>query len=144
MATFGERFKKLRTQKKLTQDKLAEIFFLNKSSISRYESDKQLPEPGSIQKFADFFNVSIDYLMGASDDINTNINKNDLSKEAQRDIGIALDSIRDELLSRKSGDSSATTLLHGKPVSEDGIDDILNALRIGMELAEIRIASEKK
>ena len=36
MASFGQRFKELRQEKNLTQEKLAEEFFLNKSSISRY------------------------------------------------------------------------------------------------------------
>lgn len=67
MATFSERFKQLRMERRLTQDSLAEIFFLNKSSISRYESGKQIPEPQTLQKFADFFEVSLDYLMGKSD-----------------------------------------------------------------------------
>lgn len=67
MTTFGERFKQLRKEKKLTQEQLAEKFFLNKSSISRYEQDKQIPEIDLLQKFADFFDVSLDYLLGRAD-----------------------------------------------------------------------------
>lgn len=67
MGTFGERFKQLRLEKNLTQDKIAEIFYLNKSSISRYESGKQIPEAPMLQKFSNFFNVSLDYMMGLSD-----------------------------------------------------------------------------
>ncbi|SHK45556.1 helix-turn-helix domain-containing protein [Tepidibacter formicigenes] len=73
MATFGERFKLLRNEKNLTQEKLANIFFLNKSSISRYEQDKQMPEIDLLQKFADFFGVSLDYLMGKSNIRNPHI-----------------------------------------------------------------------
>lgn len=144
MTTFGTRFKALRTEKKLTQDKIAEIFFLNKSSISRYESDKQLPEPASLQKFADYFDVSIDYLMGVSD-TRTNAAKGNkkLSNKAERDIGITLDNFRNELLSIKSGNSNSTILFHGKPIPKEGIDEILNSMRLGMELAEMRIALAK-
>lgn len=67
MATFGERIKLLRTEKKLTQDKLAEIFFLNKSSISRYENDIQIPEMPTLEAFAKYFNVSVDFLLGKTD-----------------------------------------------------------------------------
>lgn len=67
MATFGERFKELRIEKKLTQDKLAEKFFIQKSSISKYENNVHIPEIDILQKFADFFGVSIDYLLGRSD-----------------------------------------------------------------------------
>jgi len=66
MATFGERVKKLRKEKGFTQDQLAEQFLLNKSSISRYEKDKQMPEFDMMLKLADFFNVSIDFLIGRS------------------------------------------------------------------------------
>lgn len=44
MATFGERFKQLRKEKNLTQEKLAEMFYTKKSSISRYENNLQIPE----------------------------------------------------------------------------------------------------
>lgn len=67
MATFGERIKQLRTEKKLTQDKLAEIFYLNKSSISRYENDMQIPEMPTLEALSNYFNVSVDYLLGKSD-----------------------------------------------------------------------------
>lgn len=67
MATFGERIKLLRTEKRLTQDKLAEIFYLNKSSISRYENDIQIPEMSTLEAFANYFNVSVDYLLGKTD-----------------------------------------------------------------------------
>lgn len=67
METFGERFKKLRLEKRLTQDKLAEMFFLNKSSISRYENNFQIPELELLNKFAQFFEVSVDYLLGRTD-----------------------------------------------------------------------------
>jgi transcriptional regulator with XRE-family HTH domain len=78
MATFGERFKLLRLEKGLTQDKLAETFFTKKSSISRYENNLQIPEIESLQKYADFFGVSIDYLLGRSNVKNpesTNLSK---------------------------------------------------------------------
>lgn len=75
MATFGQRFKQLRQEKNLVQEKLAEKFFLNKSSISRYERDKQVPELEQLQKFAEFFDVSVDYLLG-----NTDIRKIEPSK----------------------------------------------------------------
>lgn len=67
MTTFGKRFRELRTGLKLTQDQFAEKFFLNKSNISRYEQDKQMPEVELLKKIADFFDVDVDYLLGTSD-----------------------------------------------------------------------------
>lgn len=67
MATFGERFKQLRLEKRLTQEKLAEMFETKKASISRYENDVNIPEIETLKKFADFFNVSIDYILGRTE-----------------------------------------------------------------------------
>lgn len=67
MDTFGDRLKQLRKEKNLTQENLASIFFLNKSSISRYEKNSQIPENDLLQKIADFFDVSTDYLMCRSE-----------------------------------------------------------------------------
>ena len=67
MTTFGIRFKKLRLEKGMTQQDFAEKFYLNKSSISRYEKNKQIPEMDTLLKFTRFFDVSLDYLMGNSD-----------------------------------------------------------------------------
>ncbi|MGL4284151.1 helix-turn-helix domain-containing protein [Eubacterium aggregans] len=53
--TFGKRFRALRTQKGLTQEKIADIFYLNTSSISKYEKDKSMPEIALLIQIADFF-----------------------------------------------------------------------------------------
>lgn len=60
MATFGERFKFLRTEMNLTQDELVEKFnkvyltSFNKSTISQYENNKRKPEINVLENWADF------------------------------------------------------------------------------------------
>jgi len=63
MSTFGTRLKRLRINKDMTQQDFAEHFDLNKSSISKYEKDKNLPENQLLMEIADYFNVSVDYLL---------------------------------------------------------------------------------
>lgn len=71
--TFGKRFKSLRVEKGITQDELVkefnEKYFYNftKSSISMYENDKQVPEVDVLKKWAEYFEVSTDFLLGNSD-----------------------------------------------------------------------------
>lgn len=80
MASFGDRLKQLRKESNLTQQELACKFYLNKSSISRYENGTQLPEHDLLEKIADYFNVSIDYLLGRTDsktNQNSDIDKDD-------------------------------------------------------------------
>jgi repressor LexA len=67
LESFGGRFKELRLEKKLTQQQLAEMFYTKKSSISRYENNLQIPEIDSLKKYADFFDVTVDYLLCRSD-----------------------------------------------------------------------------
>lgn len=86
MVTFGQRLKELRKSKRLTQQQLADIFFLNKSSISRYENDSQLPENEQLQKLADYFNVSIDYLLGRDENPNPTSSPEMLTKKEKLDI----------------------------------------------------------
>ena len=87
MDTFGKRFKEARKEKRLTQEQLADKFHLKKSSISRYENDKQMPEVNLLKEFADFFGVTVDYILGSesikTEDLNTKNSGNILFENAQ-------------------------------------------------------------
>lgn len=63
----GERLLDLRKEAGLTQDDLANILSVNKHSISSYERNKNEPPDEIKIKIANFFCVSIDYLVGTSD-----------------------------------------------------------------------------
>lgn len=67
MATFGERLKELRKEKNLTQEQLAEIFKVTQVTISKYERNFTETDITTLFKFADFFDVTTDYLLGKSD-----------------------------------------------------------------------------
>lgn len=64
VATFGERFKQLREEKKLTQDELVskfnKVYFtsFNKSTISQYENNKRKPEINILENWADFWCIN--------------------------------------------------------------------------------------
>ena len=63
----GTRLKILRNQKKLTQKQLAEKINVTHVSISGYESGNRSPDTDTLQRLADFFEVSTDYLLGRTD-----------------------------------------------------------------------------
>ncbi|KNF08092.1 helix-turn-helix domain-containing protein [Gottschalkia purinilytica] len=77
MATFGERFKMLRMEKGLNQEELIKEFnekyhySFTKSAVSQYENDKRIPEINALSDFADYFNITVDFLLGKSDVRNT-------------------------------------------------------------------------
>ncbi|MFD2116392.1 helix-turn-helix domain-containing protein [Paenibacillus yanchengensis] len=70
----GSRLKNLRTSHKLTQKQLAEKVNVTHVSISGYESGNRSPDTETLQSLADFFDVSVDYLLGRTDDSSTSAN----------------------------------------------------------------------
>lgn len=62
--------KELRRTKKITQDKLADILRVSRSTISMWEIDASEPDTETVRRIADFFDVSTDYLLGRTDDPN--------------------------------------------------------------------------
>lgn len=61
------RLKELRRQKGFSQLKLAMDLNMNQNSISRYENEEREADYATLIKFADYFNVSIDYLLERTD-----------------------------------------------------------------------------
>lgn len=62
----GERLAELRKDKRLSQQELADIMMVSKNTISSYERDLSTPDDDMKVKIAQYFNVSLDYLMGVS------------------------------------------------------------------------------
>lgn len=64
---YGDIFKALRTEKKLSQQELADQMQINRSTYARYETSQTQPDFETLAKLARFYDVSIDYLLGHSD-----------------------------------------------------------------------------
>ncbi|WP_132012665.1 helix-turn-helix domain-containing protein [Hydrogenispora ethanolica] len=69
---FQERLKELRKEKKLSQEDLGEVINSSGRTISYLEAGERTPSPEILNKLADVFNVSVDYLLGR-----TNLRPND-------------------------------------------------------------------
>lgn len=67
MEMLGQRLKELRLSVKLSQKKMAEILGTQQTSINRYETNQYDPPTKTILVYADYFDVSIDYLFGRTD-----------------------------------------------------------------------------
>ena len=62
---FGANLKKLREDAHLSQEQLADVIGVSKSTIGMYEQGKRMPNTNTILKdIATYFGVSIDYLVG--------------------------------------------------------------------------------
>lgn len=66
----GERLLDLRKDAGLTQNDLAAVLKINKHSISSYERDKSEPPDAIKIEIAKYFKVSVDYLLGLTDNPN--------------------------------------------------------------------------
>lgn len=64
----GKRIKELREKEKLSREALAEKIGITYWSLSKYETGKREPDIDTLQKIADFFMVTLDYLTGRVDD----------------------------------------------------------------------------
>lgn len=58
------RLKQLRKERQISQLKLAFDLNMNQNTISRYENMEREADYATLIKFADYFNVSLDYLLG--------------------------------------------------------------------------------
>lgn len=69
----GNRLVELRKEKGLTQEELAKALNISRSALSLYEIGKRDPDTETLKKIAEYFNVSIDYLLGRTDIPNPHI-----------------------------------------------------------------------
>ena len=67
MATFAQRIKQLRKEKNLKQQQLADQFSVKLRTYQGYEYGESYPEVAKLVAIADFFDVSLDYLVGRSE-----------------------------------------------------------------------------
>ena len=63
------RLKELRKEKGLTQVELANIVNVSKITVLRWENEERQIKPDKAQQLADYFGVSVGYLLGFSNDI---------------------------------------------------------------------------
>lgn len=135
MATIGNRIKQLRTEKNITQEELGKIVGVVKSTMSMYESGKSTPNDDIKKVLANYFNVSIDYLMGFTDekkqykDADPDLNKKDL-----KDIEKATERFLQGL--------EGGAMLNGEILDEQDFELFKQAVRNGLTYA--KISNKKK
>jgi len=62
---FAQRLRRLREEKGLTQEELGQILGVKRGTVAAWEARHRTPELSSAYKAAQFFNVSVDYLLGS-------------------------------------------------------------------------------
>ncbi|RWZ59859.1 XRE family transcriptional regulator [Halobacillus fulvus] len=80
----GKRIKQLRDKHNLSQKRFSEAIGVSNVQLSRYESGTRQPDYDTLQKIADYFEVSIDYLFGRTSALKNDSGEFDSIKEINR------------------------------------------------------------
>ena len=81
MKELGKRLRVLRESVGLSQAKLAQEIGSNQSSINRYENGQAAPTVELLRKYADYFDVSMDYIFARCDDPRGKLYENKIMKQ---------------------------------------------------------------
>lgn len=99
---------------------------VTQTALSNWKNGRNTPSTQTLQKIADYFGVSIDYLMTGKE---PDKKEPQLNPKDQKDIENILQNT--ELLLKQEG-----LMFDGQPASQEAIDSILSAMQIGMEMAK--------
>ena len=119
---YGDRLKRLRESKKLSQQQLADKLNINRSTYARYELNKTQPDYETLQKLAEFYNVSIDYILTGVD--------TKLTEKDERDIAKRMEKIKQDL----AADGGLS--FYGEPLSEEAKESLLEAMEYAVRTAQ--------
>ena len=64
MSSIGDRLRKAREKKELSQIQVKELTGINNKTLSGYENNVSTPDPETFKTLATLYDVTIDYLMG--------------------------------------------------------------------------------
>lgn len=125
MPNFSDRLRLLRKSKDLTQEQLGEVVGKTKNNISQYERSARQADDETKKQLAIFFDVSMDYLIGITDNptpISELYDCKDIDKELDRLV---------EKLETESG-----LRFGGKPIDNRTKSIILKTLKHTIDLAK--------
>lgn len=122
-----EIFEHLLEERGVTAYRVSKETGVTTSTLTSWKQGKYTPKPEKLQKIADYFGVSLSYLMTGQEDVSENEPK--LKARDKRDINSIL--ANTEQLLKQDG-----LMFDGDPASPEAIDSILSAMKIGMEMAK--------
>lgn len=123
MKTF-EIIKKLASKRNKSLQQVAEDLNFSKNLFYRWKTSD--PKAKDLEKVADYFNVSIDYLMGRTDD------KSSLSPKEIEDIG----QMADRMINGLESENSVN--FYGEPMSDEDKASLKTALLVALEMNKKR------
>ena len=129
-------FMQLMEEKGVTAYRVAKDTGITQATLSRWKTGKVSPSIETLQVLAEYFGVTIDYLMG-----NTHADEQTppetqkaptLNKKDERDIAKTLEQLR-ETLENEEG-----LMFYGDPMSNEAKESILAAMKLGVQAAKLK------
>lgn len=114
--------KLLRRQHNLSQKEIGNIFHASQNTVSQWENGTRKPSYDIIQEIADYFDVSVDYLLGRQEQLP------ELNSKDKREIQEILDDTEQQLLSQDG------LMFDGSPATDEDVQKIIMAMKMGMEM----------
>ncbi|SCH32698.1 HTH-type transcriptional regulator immR [uncultured Ruminococcus sp.] len=130
----NNRIRELRKQHKMTMKELGAVVGLAESTISQYETGKRQPDNETLLKLGEYFNTSVDYLLGST---RTNENAPTLTQKDERDIEKRLQNTIEELESLQDG-----LTFSGEALDDESRELLAISLKNSLEIAK-RAAKQK-
>jgi HTH-type transcriptional regulator, competence development regulator len=84
----GETIAKLRKEKGLSQYELADRLGFSRGKLSNYEQGSRQPDYDTLKKIADYFDVTIDYLLGREEKVKSKEDTLDEVNKLVKEYGI--------------------------------------------------------
>lgn len=73
---FYENLKRIRKEKRITQNQLADFLNVSRGSVGNWETGMREPDLETLSRIADYFHVSTDFLLGREDPTSSNFFSN--------------------------------------------------------------------
>jgi transcriptional regulator with XRE-family HTH domain len=125
---FKERLYELRTQRGLTQEKLAESLYVSRTAISKWESGRGYPSIDSLKAIARFFSITIDELLSEEEILVSNTEERREKKTDDFIFGFLDCSIAIVLLMPIFGQRANGTVLGASLLALTGIQPYLKLI----------------
>ena len=126
LETIGYRISKARRYMNMNQKELALKANIPEGSLSRYENDIREPKAQALVQIADALKVSTDYLLGLTDEME--IQNNSLADKSDEEFEAIYEAAKEKF-------TTGTVMFDGEPATQEAIDSMLQAMRMGMLLA---------
>jgi len=123
LETIGYRISKARRYMNMNQKELALKANIPEGSLSRYENDIREPKAQALVQIADALKVSTDYLTDEME-----IQNNSLADKSDEEFEAIYEAAKEKF-------TTGTVMFDGEPATQEAIDSMLQAMRMGMLLA---------